>query len=62
MLVLEKVTFMFFIKFASASLEMDSYKTHKCCLLTQMYVEEKPGERNCTYVSKIGSQNRGIKS
>ena len=40
----------------SASFERLSSKpdTHKCCMLSEIYVEEAPGVRVCRPVSKIG--------
>lgn len=41
---------------ALASIETSSYKpdTRKCCLLSEVLVEEGPGQRRCTEVAKIG--------
>ena len=50
---------MFLMTFSSslASIETSSsYKpdTRKCCLLSEVLVEEGPGQRRCTEVAKIG--------
>ena len=39
-----------------ASIESPNYKTdtRKCCLLSEILVEERPGVRVCTKVDKIG--------
>ena len=45
-----------------ASIETSSsYKpdTRKCCLLSEVLVEEGPGQRRCTEVAKIGGAGAG---